>query len=336
MANKYDVLIVGGGPAGFTAAIFASRRNLKTLVLAKSLGGQITRSFGVENYPGFLKIPGTELMTKFSEQAEKNGAEIKYEEVLSVAKKGGGFEVKTKNDKYSTKTVILAYGKTPRDLGIKGEEEYAGKGVFYCATCDMPIMRNKTIAVIGGGSDAVDAATFGAGICKKVYLIYKGDELAADLPAIERLKKMPYKEEEPKKMKNHKKLENKASNVEILLNHWPTEVKGNKFVKSLVVQDVNSKQTRDIQLDGVFVEIGFIVKTEMVSKLVKLDNYKQVVTDKMCRTSMPGIFAAGDITDLQVKQAVASSGEGCKAALAAYLYIQEKLGKKTRLEPDWT
>jgi len=335
MASKYDVLIVGGGPAGFAAAIFAARRNLKTLLLAKSLGGQITRSFGVENYPGFLKIPGTELMMKVSEQAEKNGAEIKYEEVMEITKKGHDFEVKTKENKYSSQTVILAYGKTPRDLGIKGEEKYAGLGVFYCSTCDMPIMRNKTIAVIGGGSDAVDAATFGAGICKKVYLIYKGEELAADLPAIERLKKMPYKEEDTKKLKNHKKLERKARNVEILLKHWPVEVKGDKFVKSLVIQEVDSKKTREIPLDGVFVEIGFIVKTEMVSKLVKLDKFKQVITDKMCRTSRPGIFAAGDITDLEVKQAVASAGEGCKAALAAYLYIQEKSGKKIRLEPDW-
>jgi thioredoxin reductase (NADPH) len=315
MANKYDVLIVGGGPAGFTAAIFAARRNLRVLLLAKSLGGQITRSFGVENFPGFLKVPGTELMTQVMQQAEKNGAEVKYEEVVKIEKKKDNFVVSTKGDAYETQTVILAYGKTPRNLNIKGEDEYDGKGLFYCATCDMPIMRNKTIAVIGGGSDAVDAATYGAGICKKVYLVYKGDELAVEKPKLQRLKNL--------------------KNVEILLNTWPTEVAGNKFVKTLIVQDVNSKKTKEIPLDGVFVEIGFIVNTGMVEKLVKLDKYKQVMTDKMTRTSQPGMFAAGDITDLEVKQAVASAGEGCKAALAAYLYIEEKLGKKTRLEPDW-
>lgn len=316
MANKYDVLIVGGGPAGFTAAIFAARRNLKTLLLAKSLGGQITRSFGVENYPGFLKIPGTELMTQVCEQAEKNGAEIKYEEVIEIKKKSGNFEVKTKDKSYTAQTVILAYGKTPRDLGIKGEKQYTGKGVFYCASCDMPIMKGKIVAVIGGGSDAVDSAIYGAGICKKVYLIYKGDELAAEKNQLARLKKL--------------------KNVEILLKSWPIEIIGNKFVETLVLENVETKKTKEIPLYGIFVEVGYIIKTEMVSKLVKLDKYKQVITDKMTRTSTPGVFAAGDITDLEVKQAVASAGEGCKAALAAYLYIQEKLGKKTMLEPDWT
>jgi thioredoxin reductase (NADPH) len=311
MAKVYDVIILGAGPAGLTAAIYACRRELKTLVISKDTGGQITKAHSMENFPGFEKIMGAELAQKMAAQAEKLGAEIIFEEVTSIDKKGKNFAVKTTKN-YEGKALILAYGKTPRNIGIPGEEKYSGKGVSYCATCDMPIFKNKIIAIVGGGDSALDAALYGANIAKKVYVIHRRDELRAAEIATNTAKK--------------------TKTIEFVLSSIPKEIKGDKFVKSIVVENVNTHGTKEIPVDGVFVEIGYEVKTEMVSHLVKLDNYKQIIIDNLCTTSQPGIFAAGDITNTPIKQAVVAAGEGAKAALTAYNWLHQV---KTTITTDW-
>jgi thioredoxin reductase (NADPH) len=313
MSNIYDVIIVGAGPAGLTAAIYAGRRTMKTLIISKDIGGQIAKAPSVENYPGFDSIAGIELTQKMQEQAQNNNAEIIFEEINSVDKKGKNFVIKTSNGNYEGKSLILAYGKTPRNLDVKGEEKYSGKGVSYCATCDMPIFKNKNVAIVGGGNSALDAALYGAKIAKQVYIIHRRDEFRGDETTVEKAKK--------------------TKNITFVLNSVVKELKGETFLKSAIIEDVTSKQTKEIPLDGIFVEVGYEVKTQIVEHLVKLDQYKQIIINNNCETSHPGIFAAGDITNTPVKQAVVSAGEGAKAALASYNYLHNV---KSAVTTDWS
>jgi len=197
----YDVIIVGAGPAGLTAAIYACRRELKTLIISKDLGGQIAKAPDVRNFPGFEEISGAELTQKMMDQAQKLGAEVVFEGIKSVQKNGKNFEVQASAGKYKGKTLILAYGKTPRSLGVEGEEKFTGKGVSYCATCDMPVFRNKTVAILGGGNSALDAAIYGSKIAKKIYVVHRREEFRAD----------------EVELKNAKK----AKNIEFVLNAIP-------------------------------------------------------------------------------------------------------------------
>jgi len=314
MSKIYDIIIVGAGPAGLTAAIYAGRRALKTLVISKDIGGQIAKAPDVENYPGFDSISGIELMQKMQEQAENNNAEIIFEEIKTVKKEKDGFIIETSSAKHKGKALILAYGKTPRGLDVKGEEKYSGKGVSYCATCDMPVFKNKVVAIAGGGNSALDAALYGSKIAKQVYLIHRREGFRADEITIEKARK--------------------TKNIQFVLNSVIKEIKGTNFVKSIIVEDIKTNKTKEIPLDGVFVEIGYDVKTEIVKHLVKLDQYMQIIIDNNCKTSHPGIFAAGDITNTPVKQAVVSAGEGAKAALAAYNYLQGN--KSAAITTDWS
>lgn len=312
----YDVIIIGAGPAGLTAAIYTGRRAMKTLVISKDVGGQIAHAPSVENYPGFESISGVELVQKMLDQAQNNNnMEIVFDDVISVGKDSKSFFIiKTPNKDYKSKSLILAYGKTPKSLDVPGEKKFAGKGVSYCATCDMPVFKNKTVAVVGGGNSALDAAIYGSKIAKQVYLIHRRDEFRADEATIEKARKI--------------------KNITFVLSSIVKEIKGDNFVKSIVVENVNSKQTKEIPLEGVFAEVGYEVKTEIVAHLVKLDDYKQIIINNRCETSHPGIFAAGDITNTPVKQAIVSAGDGAKAALAAYNFLQ---GNKTSaVTTDWS
>jgi thioredoxin-disulfide reductase len=298
----FDVIIIGAGPAGMTAAIYASRRKLNALVIGKDLGGQMARTNEMENYPGFELISGIEMAVKLEAQAKKFGAEIRYEDVVEVGKTGDTFFVITTNNEYESKSLILAYGKTPRDLDVPGEEKFKGKGISFCATCDAPLFRNKTVAIVGGGNSALDAALLCSEFSKKVYIVHRRDEFRGEELLVEQLKK--------------------RKNVEFVLNSIPLEVKGATFVGGLVVQDVKTQAKRELKVEGIFVEIGFEVKTEMVSKLVQLDKLKQIIINDRCETSHPGIFAAGDITSVPYKQVVIAAGQGAIAALQAYAYIK--------------
>ncbi|XOU94399.1 MAG: thioredoxin-disulfide reductase [Candidatus Kerfeldbacteria bacterium] len=309
---KYDVIIVGGAPAGITAAIYASRRAMKTLVVTQDIGGQAATTPDIENYPGYASINGMELMDNFKKQAEKTGTEFVFEEVKEVVKKDDKFVVKTNTKEFETKSVILAFGLTHRHLGIPGEEEYGGKGVSYCATCDAPLFKQKDVAVVGGGNSALDATLLLSKLAKKVYLIHRRDKFNGEQILIDRVLA--------------------ADNVEIVYNSKAIEVKGEMVVKSLIVTDIEDEtKTREIELQGIFVEIGFQVKGDLVEGLVELDERKQIIVNKNCETSTPGIFAAGDVTDIEFKQIVISAGEGAKAALSANKFINS--GKITGV--DW-
>lgn len=312
--DLYDVIIIGGASAGLTAAIYASRRAMKTLVLTKDIGGQLSTTPDVENYPGYEFIEGWTLSDKFKKQAEKFGAEVKFAEVSSVNQDGDNFKLEAGGETYMAKTVILAFGKTPRNLDVPGEWEFRGKGVSYCATCDMPFFKSKTVAVIGGGNSALDAAIYGSQIAEKIYLVHRRDQYRGEQVLIDRMLSTP--------------------NIEPIYNAVAKEVKGDAVVKSLVLSDVVTGEEKEIEVDGVFVEIGYIVKAEFVEHLVDKTEKNEIITDSHQMTKTPGLFAAGDLTTSTFKQAVVSAGEGCIAALAAYEYLMKKEGRPAVMT-DW-
>lgn len=313
--NLYDIIIVGGASAGLTAALYASRQNLKTLVITKDVGGQALLTDHIENYPGFGSIGGFDLMTKFEEQAKSFGTQFVYDEVTSInANEDTCFTLTTPNGEYDTCAIILAFGKTPRDLGVPGEMQFKGKGVSYCAVCDGPLFKGKTVAVAGSGDQAMDAASLLSNVAGKVYLIHTWEKPLGDQEILQNL--------------------NANSKVEFLPFSHVTEILGDKSVSSITVEDSRSKQRKQLQLDGVFVELGYVAKTDFLKDLVRLNGRKEIEVDRECATSQPGIFAAGDITDVPFKQAVISAGQGAIAALAAYNHVQ-KLRGGSSVRADW-
>jgi thioredoxin-disulfide reductase len=313
--NLYDLIIIGGGPAGLTAGIYASRRNLKTLILTKDIGGQASGASWVENYPGFDKVNGYELMQKFQKQAEKFACQFKYEEINKIEKTNNHFQVKTAHgNEYQSLAIILAFGKTPSNLNVPGEKEFAGKGVAYCATCDGPLFKNKIVAVVGGGNSALESANYLSQIAQKVFLIHRREEFRGEAILIERIKKDP--------------------NIELKLNKIVTEIKGDKFVKGIVIEDIKTKTKEELKLDGIFIEIGHTVDATPIKELVKLNENNEIIIDEQCQTSLAGVLAAGDVTNIKFKQIVISAAEGAKAALTAYKYIQDIKGTKEAIF-DW-
>jgi len=312
--EQYDIIIIGGGPAGLTAGLYASRRTLKVLVLTKDLGGQAAITYDVENYPGLDLIDGFTLMQRFADQAKKFGSEIRYGQVESVKKEKDIFVVTTLDKKtFRSRSLILAFGLLPRDLNAPGEQKFKGRGVSYCATCDGPLYKNKTVAVVGGGNAALDAAEYLAKLVSKLYLIHRRDQFRGEEFVVERLKKDP--------------------KIEMVLSSEILEIKGNQFVESIVIKNNGHDKTKELKVDGVFVEIGYTAKTEFIKNLVKINERGEIITDKDSNTSQPGVFGCGDVTDCSYKQIVISAGEGAKAALQAYKYLCLCDGQK--ILPDW-
>jgi len=300
----YDLAIIGGGAAGLTAAIYARRRELKTILITIDIGGQTNFAGVIENYPGFDNINGMELMKKFYEKAQKLNTEIVFDEVKKIEKKKEVFEIKLTKGFIKARAIVLAIGKKPRKLEVKGEDEFFGKGVSICAICDGPLYKNKVVAVVGGGNSAVDSALYLSEIAKKVYLIHRRNVFVADESSLNKLKS--------------------KKNVEFVLNAVVKEIKGDKAVKSLVIEQDNKQ--KEIYVDGVFVEIGFEAKTEWLKGFVELDEKGQIIIDNLCKTSIPGVFAAGDCTNLPFKQIVISAAQGAIAALSAYQYLKKERG----------
>lgn len=315
MENKtYDVVIIGAGPSGLTAAIYTSRRAMSTLVISKDVGGQLGLTDDVENYPGFESIGGLELSQKFQKQAGLTGTEYLFEEVCSIDKKeDGSFIVNTGSKKaIKARAVILAFGLTPRNLDVPGEKELTGRGVTYCATCDGPLYKGKVVTVVGGGNSALDAAEYMSKIAKKVYLLVRKDKFRGEQVLIDHVEN--------------------AENVEVVYEAATKEIKGKDRVEALVYTNKEGKDV-EIQTDGVFIEIGHLASTKWLSNLdLDLTDRGEIKITADNETSIKGLFAAGDITQITYKQAVISAGEGCKAALQAYKYLQ---GDKP-LIPDWT
>lgn len=295
----YDVIIIGGGIAGLTAAIYAARRELKTLVLSVDIGGQMGKTRDIENWPGVEKADGLEVANITKKQAESFGAEFKYEQAIEFDHADKHLIIKTTKNEYRTRTVILAFGKIPRVLNIPGEDKFVGRGVSYCVNCDGPFFRNKEVAVVGGGNSALDAAIFMAGISKKVYLIHRRDEFRAEEVLIN-------------KVKSNK-------NIELCLNDSISKINGDS-----VVESVDLKSGRELKVSGVFIEAGYVVNNSLVEKITKCDEKGQIIVDEYQATSYSGVFAAGDMTSKPYQQMVIAAGEGATAALSAYDYIQKE------------
>ncbi|MDQ4012925.1 MAG: FAD-dependent oxidoreductase [Thermoproteota archaeon] len=318
----YDILVVGGASAGLTAAMYASRQGLKTLVITKDIGGQALLTNAIENYPPFEHIGGFELMQKFEQQARNFGAEFAYGEVLSITERkdgGGGFIVKTNNNnkQYSGYTLILAFGKTPRDLNVKGEKELSGRGVSYCAVCDGPFFKNKKVAIVGAGDPALEAALYLKELASQLYIIHRTDK--------------PVGSEESIDLLQNKDNSNKIS---FISNSIVKAINGDSKVESLTLYDSKTKSESKLDADGIFIETGYVARTDIVKDLVELNGSKEIIIDKYCSTSSKGIFAAGDVTDVPYKQAIISAGQGAIAALSAYNYLQRLKGKPA-IRADW-
>ncbi|MDO5481019.1 MAG: thioredoxin-disulfide reductase [Candidatus Saccharibacteria bacterium] len=298
----YDIIIVGAGPAGLTAAIYGQRAAKKVLVLeAKSYGGQIINTLDIENYPAEAHVSGFDFATKLYNQAKELGAEIKFEKVLEIRDFGEKKEVETGKEKYTAKTVILTTGSKNRKLGLAGEDELTGKGISYCATCDGAFYKKKKVAVVGGGNTALGDALYLADVAEKVYLIHRRDEFRGEEAVVEQLKK--------------------RENVELIYNSQVTKLVSEGKLTGLEVTDKEGK-TQKIKVDGLFIAIGRIPENDAFSELIELDAAGYVVAGEDCRTNVPGIFVAGDNRAKEVRQLVTATSDGAVAATAAVKYLR--------------
>jgi thioredoxin reductase (NADPH) len=311
----YDVIIIGGGVAAFTSALFASRRGLKVLVLGKDLAGQANFSDLIENYPGIEETGGLELVSAIKNQAEKFSVEFVQAEVSKIKSVNDEFIVTAYEKQYKGQSVILAFGKTPQDLAVPGEQELKGKGVSYCVTCDAPLFKNKIVAIAGVGDIAADAGLLCAKFAKKVYILSKTDKLVAH-PA---LTKALFKKQ----------------NVELVPFIQIQQLMGETRLESIQLMGLKTGLQKNLIVDGLFVELGYVVDSNFVANLVKLDEQGQIIIDLDQSTSHPGIFAAGDCTNRSYKQATISAGEGATAALACYDWLMRRKGG-FGLTSDWT
>lgn len=311
----YDLIIVGGGPAGLTAGIYAVRFGLNTIILEKSeISGQIALADVVENYPGFPEISGLELMEKYKSHAQEIGVETKITEVLSIRDEGEKKIVSTDSGEFESKAVIIATGANPKHLNVPGEKEFISKGVSYCAICDGPFFKNKTVVVVGGGNSAIADALLLSKIAKKVYLIHRRDKLRA----VKILQDRAFK----------------ATNIEFILNACILEIIGNtegiRRVEKIVVKDLKSGELQELATDGVFIYIGIHPNTEIID--VEKNEEGFIRTDRFLETSKKGIYAAGDCRDTPLWQLVAAVRDGALAATAVNDYIEkyiEKFKKET-------
>ncbi len=304
--NLYDVIIIGSGPAGFTSGIYTSRAKLKTLIISGSLpGGQLMTTSEVENYPGFPNgIFGPELMMNMRQQAERFGTTVVDDEVLKVDFKNRPFLISTHSESYEGRAILLCTGASPRKLGIDGEQEFGGKGVSYCATCDGPFFKGEEIAVIGGGDTAIEEATFLTKFGKSVKIIHRRDFLRAS------------------KILQEKAFEN--SKIQFIWNHVVTRIGGNKKIESIDIKDLTTGKIQNLSVGGLFVAIGHEPNTSIFKDQLELDDKGYVVIKDSTRTSVEGVFAAGDVHDYRYRQAVTAAGFGCMAALDVEKWLSEK------------
>ncbi len=302
----YDLIIIGGGPGGLAAAVYAARHKIKFCVITKDIGGQTLWSSDVENYLGFHLISGQQLTEKFEEHIKDYDIEIKEgESVNEIKKEDNGFKVVTDKSEYETKTVLIASGKKPRKLGVPGEEDFRGKGVTYCATCDGPLFKDKTVAVIGGGNSAIESAELLLKYARYIIIITNEEELRAEKTLAEEV------------TSNEK--------VEVHYNGTPTEILGDKFVNKIKAKI--GEEEKEFDVEGVFVEIGSIPSVEF-DKLTEKNDWNEIKIHQegyiSNKTSVEGIFAAGDCTDVPEKQIIVAAGEAVKAVLGVFKHLNQR------------
>lgn len=306
----YDLIIIGAGPGGLTAAMYASRAKLKTLVLEKAVeGGQISGTAEVENYPGIEFIDGMSLGSVMKDQAVKFGAEFEYATVEQVDLDGKVKKVMTDGETFETKTIIIASGAEPRQMGVAGEKEFKGRGISYCATCDAAFYQDLPVYVIGGGDSAVDEALFIAKFAKEVYIVHRRDELRASKDLQDRAKN--------------------TANIKFIWDSVVEEIRGDKVVDELVLKNLKTGEETHIsgkeEPFGVFVFIGNVAQTKLVEGKLKLDK-GYIVTDDEMRTNIDGVYAVGDVRKKTVRQVVTAAGDGAIAAINAQRYIDSMEG----------
>lgn len=298
----YDVIILGSGPAGMTAAIYTARKGMKTLVLSKDVGGQLNISAELENYPGYSYIDAQELIRHFEEHVERfDITRVIGEEIvdMEIADKIKRIHTKAGNC-YQSRTVIIASGKHPRPLNVPGEQRLLGKGVAYCATCDAPFYKDKIVAVVGGGNSALEAAAELHHWASHVYLLVRSDYTADDI-LVERVTRLEH--------------------VEVLMQHETVEVLGDNQVTGVRIRSRQDGSERTLDIDGVFVEVGLLPNSAFAMDVLELNEYGEIIIDCQTRTGVPGVFAAGDVTNVRDKQVIVAAGEGSKAALRAHEYL---------------
>lgn len=299
----YELMIIGGGPAGLAASVYAARKRLNTLLVSSDIGGQVNWTLGIENYLGYQFIEGSELIDKFHTQVSQFPIDQKIGyKVSRLEKTKGGFEATSETaDRYQSKAVIFATGKRPRKLNVPGEAEFTGKGVTYCAICDGPVFSGQRVAVVGGGNSALEAALDMVKIAEHVDLVSL-TPLTGDAVLIDKL--------------------SDAKNLSIFTEHQTEKIEGEDLVQGMLIKDLKSGDSKRLEVTGVFIEIGLEPNSDPVSGLVKLNKWGEVPVSCSCETTMPGLYAAGDVTDVPEKQIVVATGEGAKAALQAHRYLQ--------------
>ncbi len=304
--KKFDVIIIGAGPAGYTAAIYTSRAKRETLIISGVLpGGQLMLTTEVENFPGFAKgIMGPELMTTMREQAERMGTTIIDDEVVNVDFRHKPFKILTYSEEYEADAVIIATGATPRKIGAKGEQEFSARGVSYCATCDGPFFKNQEIVVAGGGDSAMEEAIFLTKFANKVHVIHRKDKLRAS-----------------------KVMQDRAFGNQKIQFHWNTvieEIKGNQKVNQITVKDTTTNNVKTLEVGGIFVAIGHEPNTKLFQGQIDFDANGYVALKNHTQTNVEGVFAAGDVHDHRYRQAITAAAFGCMAAIDVDKYLAER------------
>jgi alkyl hydroperoxide reductase subunit F len=302
--KTYELIIVGAGPAGMTAGVYAARKRMNVLMITGDIGGQTALSWDIENYLGYQFITGPELVQKFKEHLAQFDVELKEDEkVTSVEKSNDTITIKTDKGDYTAKTAIIASGRDPRKLGVQGEDKFKNKGITYCATCDAPLFTGMDVAVIGGGNAGLDATLQLTKIAKKIYLIEARPQLAADRIMIDKAKE--------------------SGKVRFYTDTKVTRINGEQLVQGLEI--ITGDKVEDIPVGGIFVEIGSIPASEFVMGVEKNEG-GEIIVNCSCETNIPGIFAAGDVTNVFAKQIIVACGEGAKATIAAFDYLNKTIG----------
>ena len=306
--ETYEIIIIGSGPAGYTAGVYTSRAKLNTLLISGSLpGGQLMTTSEVENYPGFPNgIFGPELMMNMRQQAERFGAKLLDDEVVEVDFKKRPFGIRTHGQEFRSESVVICTGASPRKLGLRAEQEFAGKGISYCATCDGPFFKGEDIAVVGGGDTAIEEATFLTKFGKSVKIIHRKDFLRAS------------------KILQEKAFENPK--IDFVWDNVVSDISGNKKINSISVRNLKTGEERKIPVGGLFVAIGHEPNTSIFKGQLELDDRGYIVLTKNTRTSVEGVFAAGDVHDYRYRQAITAGGFGCMAALDVEKWLVEIRG----------
>ncbi len=298
----YDVLIAGAGPAGLTAGVYCARKMLNTIIISENIGGQALESWAIENYMGYRMITGEDLMKKFEEQVRTLNMRLELDRVISISKEGDIFTIRTISENiFKAKTVILAQGNRPKKLGVANEEQFLGRGLSICSTCDGPLYKGKRVAIAGGGNSAIQTAVEMSGFTQSVSLIVRST-IRADPIYL-------------------KMLESKK-NITLYLNTQITALHGDKFLSAITTKNAEGQEKR-IELDGVFIEIGWLPNTDILDGFVALNEKKEIIVDINCHTNVAGVFAAGDVTSVKSKQIIIAAADGAKAALEAHEFLMK-------------